>query len=256
MQLLHGDCLELLKSLPKDSIDLVLADPPYNKTHNHWDIHIKSEPLWKELRRVSKLDTPVVLFGTEPFSSLLRISNVTMYKYDWLWEKNKAPNFGSAKYNPLNYFENISVFYRRCRYFPIMEARTGRIRDRVGEVIRRKAKGKVICNPDDTGASGALNHGYSKDYDPTVQHPRRVLKFNGESGLHETQKPVKLLEYLIKTYTVENDVVLDFCMGSASTGIASLNLNRKFIGMELDRVIYETAVNRIKGHVKFTSNLI
>ena len=251
IRLLHGDCLDLLKQLPKNSIDLILADPPYGTTYCKWDIIIEFEPLWKELRRVAKEDTAIVIFGTEPFSSLLRASNIRMYKYDWLWEKDRSGNFGAAKYQPINYFENISVFYKRAKYYPIMEKRVGRIRDR-----RRDKSINKNQNPNLASAAGAMNHGYSKDYDPTKAYPKRVLKYKKEIGLHEAQKPVPLLEYLIKTYTKEHEIILDFSMGSGSTGVAAVNQNRGFIGMELDRTIYNNAVGRLASLTPTKQQLI
>lgn len=239
MELIRGDCLEWMESIQKKSVDLILVDPPYGTTYCKWDIIIPLEEMWKQSKRLLKEKGTMCVFGVEPFSSLLRTSNMRMFKYDWYWEKNKCANFGAAKYNPLNYYETISVFYNKCRYFPQMIKREGRIRDR--------RKGSTIgknVNPSLTSSS-AMNHGYADDYDPTLAYPKKILKFNIETGLHETQKPVPLLEYLIKTYTLEGDTVLDFAMGSGSTGRACQNLRRNFIGMENDDEIFEVARRRL-----------
>ena len=241
VKMMCGDCLDKLKDIEKDSIDLILADPPYGLSSCKWDTPIKLEPLWKELRRVAKENAAIVIFGEEPFSSVLRSSNLRMYRYDWLWQKDRAGNFGAAKYQPLNYYENISVFYRKCQYYPIMEDRVGRIRD------RRKDK-SIGANqkPNELSGGGAMNHGYSDDYDPTKAYPKRVLRYKRELGLHDAQKPVDLLKYLIKSYTDNpNQTVLDFCMGSASTAVAAIQINRNFIGIEIDNQTFKGAVSRV-----------
>lgn len=242
IKLLHGDCLELMKEIPSNSIDMVLCDPPYGNTYCKWDVVIDLDQMWKQLKRIVREDGAICIFGKEPFSSLLRASNIRMFKYDWIWHKDRCGNFGAAKFQPLNYYEIISVFYKKCRYFPIMTKNTGRIRDR----RRDKSIGKNK-NPTGETMSQSMNYGYSADYDPTKLYPRNMLKFNRDLGYHVCQKPVNLLEYLIKTYTLDGETVLDFTMGSGSAGVASQNLGRKFIGIEKDAEYFKVAVDRIAG---------
>ena len=189
--------------------------------------------MWVELKRIIKPNGAIVLFGSEPFSSALRMSNIKQYKYDWVWDKKKPGAIGIAKYQPLRYTENISVFYgKRCNYFPIMT-------EREKVKISRNYKHSEIHE-----SLAAMSE--NKEY--THKFPSNILEFSNASQkgkLHPTQKPVALLEYLIKTYTNENETVLDFTMGSGSTGVACLNTNRKFIGVELDENYFNIATDRI-----------
>lgn len=232
-ELKQGDCLEILKQIPDGSIDMILADPPYGTTACKWDIVIPFEPMWKELKRVIKPNGAIVLFGSEPFSSHLRLSNIKDYKYDWVWEKSKASNFLLAKINPLKCHEIISVFNSKV-YFPQM------------------TKGKPYKNKAgvESHAEWSINS-KSAENKTGDRYPRSVQYFatsENEKGKrkHPTQKPVALLEYLIKTYTHENETVLDFTMGSGSTGVACINTNRNFIGIELDEHYFNVAKQRIE----------
>ena len=215
-----GDCVEVLKTLPDNSVDLILTDPPYGTTACKWDNVIPFEPMWAELKRVIKPNGAIVLFGSEPFSSLLRCSNLEMYKYDWVWEKNISTNFLHAKRQPLRNTENISVFYNKATYYPVKSD---------GHVPTQSAKGV---------SEGVLYHGKNRrNYEggDTTRYPKTLLKFSVadmKKRLHPTQKPVDLLEYLIKTYTQDGETILDFTMGSGSTGVACVNTGRKFIGIE------------------------
>lgn len=236
MNLILGDCLEKMKEIPDGSIDMVLTDPPYGTTKCKWDTVIPFEPMWKELNRVTKPNGAIVLFGSEPFASLLRISNIKHYRYDWIWEKERPSNFATAKYQPLRYTENILVFYKQTsNYFPIMTH--GKKNHSVGKGIRNK--------PNESTLPGSTKS-YQVDPDSNLKYPKNILRYTrGVSQVHPTQKPVALLEYLIKTYTNEGETVLDFTMGSGSTGVACVNTGRNFIGIEKDEKYFEIAKNRI-----------
>lgn len=244
IKLMNGDCLELLKNIPDGSVDLILTDPPYGTTSCKWDSVIPFEPMWAELKRVIKPNGAIVLFGSEPFSSLLRVSNLEMFKYDWVWQKSKVGNVFNAKNAPQKNFENVMVFSsgtiangsnKKMPYFP-----QGLIDVSITKKNQRKESDLGTISNRPSRKSGS-------EYTQTkTNYPRQIIKFNNEQGLHPTQKPVALLEYLIKTYTQENETVLDFTMGSGSTGVAAKNLNRKFIGIELDKNYFEIAKERIK----------
>ena len=238
-----GDCLELMQYIPDGSVDMCLTDPPYGTTACKWDNVIDFDLMWEQLKRIVKPNGAICLFGSEPFSSRLRLSNLKMFKYDWVWEKTKGA-FANAKKRPLKRHEIISVFGNKINYYPVMEKREGRIRDRRKEGYVKNHKGVKNKN-----AVIHEKYDFSKDYDPSMAYPNDILKFNSERAgyLHPTQKPVALLEYLIKTYTLPGEIVLDFTMGSGSTGMACKNLGRKFIGIEKDEKYFEIAVKRIIG---------
>lgn len=232
INLMHGDCLELMKSIPDGSVDMVLTDPPYGTTACKWDNVIPFEPMWVELKRIIKPNGAIVLFGSEPFSSLLRVSNLKMYKYDWVWEKEQGVNPLLAKKQPLNNIEYIHVFYgKQANYNP-------QFSDGKPYSITRD-KNSRVCEVNGHTFTQTTTHNEGTRY------PKRVLKFNRQTGLHPTQKPVALLEYLIKTYTQEGETVLDFTCGSGSTGVACVNTNRNFIGIELDENYFNIAKQRI-----------
>ena len=228
----HSDCLDVLPTLPDASVDAIIADPPYGTTACKWDSVIPFGPMWRELRRVIKPNGAIVLFGSEPFSSALRMSNIREYKYDWVWEKNKATGHLNANRMPLNSYEMISVFYERT---PVYNPQYG--------------KGAAYNNRHKAGDSGEC-YGVVKESERrgvTTRHPRRNIQFDVDikAEHHPTQKPVALLEYLIRTYTNEGETVLDFTMGSGTTGIAAINTGREFIGIELDEGYYNIARERI-----------
>ena len=231
IDLRQGDCLEVMKNIPNKSIDMILCDLPYGTTVCKWDNVIPFEPLWEQYNRVIKDNGAIVLFGSEPFSSRLRMSNIKNYKYDWVWNKKQCGTPLNAKRQPLKIHENIIVFNTK-KYFPIM--RKGKMRK----------KGGVKKQPQVTNKVNLEYHTYNDLYYPTT-----IIEFsnaNKKNKLHPTQKPVELLEYLIKTYTNENETVLDNCMGSGSTGVACINANRNFIGIELDEKYFEIAKSRIE----------
>lgn len=244
-----GDCLEVMKTIQDKSIDAIITDPPYGTTGCQWDSVIPFEPMWVQLNRIIKPNGAIVLFGCEPFSSALRMSNIKNYKYDWIWEKNIASNFMSTKYQPLKYYENISVFNKHD-FYPIKEAKTSKSSlERLKYKLKGSDKKKDILG-------GFIDDGKARVYDSKMNFPNSIRKIKVVSRhkgtLHPTQKPVELMEYLIKTYTNENGTVLDFTMGSGSTGIAAKNLNRKFIGIEQDEKYFKIAENRIKENMKQT----
>ena len=240
--LLHGDCLGLMKSIPDKSIDMILTDPPYGTTACRWDIIIPFEPMWEQLKRVTKDNGAICLFGSEPFSSHLRMSNLKMFKYDWIWDKKIPTGMSNAKSMPMRQSEIISVFIDgKNFYYPQMIERPKPVRG-----------GKIYGDSISAGNKGAKSLP-AKIY--THKYPITHLEFLKirEGAVHPTQKPVPLLEYLIKTYTLEGETVLDFTMGSGSTGVACKNLKRNFIGIERDDKYFEIAKERIENH-KVLSN--
>ncbi len=239
MNLMLGDCLERMKEIPDGSVDMVLTDPPYGTTACKWDSVIPLDKMWEQLKRIIKPNGAVVLFGNEPFSSHVRLSNLIDYKYDWKWDKVRGSNFATVKIRPFNSFEDIMVFYsKQCTYNPQMWE---------GEPYTQK-QGFV---------GEAKQTGLNKKQVITVSDGRRyplsIIRESKQSGLHPTQKPVALMEYLIKTYTNENETVLDFTMGSGTTGVACKNLNRKFIGIEKDETYFNIAKKRIEEHLTTAS---
>ena len=236
--LMKGDCLERMQEIPDGSVDLILTDPPYGTTACKWDSVIPLEPMWEQLKRIIKPNGAIVLFGSQPFTSVLITSNLKMFKYEWIWQKSKSGSAFTAKYRPVNKHENILVFGKgTISYYPILTE---------GEPYSRKH---------DTSECDVNNHkiGFNRKtvktenngfrYPITVQQFQQ--KWRRQDQLHPTQKPVDLMEYLIKTYTNENETVLDFTMGSGTTGVACMNTGRKFIGIELDNTYFKIAVNRI-----------
>jgi site-specific DNA-methyltransferase (adenine-specific) len=239
--ILHGDCLNLMNNIPDNSIDLILTDLPYGTTACKWDTVIPFDKLWAHYNRISKISAPIVLFGQEPFTSFLRLSNIDGWKYDWYWEKERLTNIAQVKRRPGKTIETISVFYKKqCVYNPQMikhegPLRTNKVKDGKMGILTDSSEKKVF-EYNDTG----------------FRYPTQVLKFQRDcltSNLHPTQKPIGLLEYLIKTYTNENDLILDSCAGSGSALVAAKNLNRQFIGIEKEKQYYDICMERLKnGH--------
>ena len=233
-KLYNGDCLEIMDRLIDEGVkvDCILTDPPYGTTACKWDTIIPFDKMWERLNKLIKPNGAIVLFGSEPFSSALRMSNIKNYKYDWVWDKKKAGNIMLCKYQPMKITENVMIFNKH-NYYPIME-----LRDKV-----KKSK----CYGIGETMGGTLKDNSLKIY--THRYPKNILSFsnaNQKGKAHPTQKPVDLLEYLIKTYTNENETVLDFTMGSGSTGVACMNTNRKFVGIELDKNYFDIASKRIE----------
>lgn len=237
LNLVLGDCLERMKEIPDGSVDLVLTDPPYGTTACKWDSVIPLEPMWKELKRVIKPNGAIVLFAAQPFTSILISSNLKGFKYDWTWRKPKGTGHLNAKRMPMRDKEDIVVFYdKQCTYNPQFTKGTP-YKDKAGK------------NHTDT-TSMTENYGAYTNFrndNEGLRYPKQVIEFGVvERGtVHPTQKPVDLMEYLIKTYTNESETVLDFTMGSGTTGVACVNTNRKFIGIEQDEGYFKIAQDRI-----------
>ncbi len=237
MNLMLGDCLERMKEIPDGSVDMILADPPYGTTACKWDSVIPLDKMWVELKRIIKPNGAVVLFGSEPFSSFLRVSNLKMFKYDWTWDKVTARGHLVAKKRPMQQTECISVFGGVGNYYPQMIKRP---KNKIE--VRKKteyARTEIM--------GGNVNAPENKIYDEW--YPKTIIKVSNAASsvksVHPAQKPVALMEYLIRTYTQEGETVLDFVMGSGTTGVACKNLNRKFIGIEKDEKYFEIAKQRI-----------
>ena len=248
MKLINDDCLKVLPTLLDKSVDLILTDPPYGTSACKWDSILPFEPMWIELQRIIKENKPIILFGSEPFSSYLRTSNIEWFKYDWIWEKQRGSNFLNYKYQPSKNYEIISVFSNgatsfvknnsNCPYNPQM------VEGIPYEIKQGKGGDAVVREGSRTGQNIITKNSGTR-------YPNAIQKFNSDKEkLHPTQKPVALLEYLIKTYTNENDTVLDFTMGSGSTGVACKNLNREFIGIELDKTYFDMASKRIDNEME------
>lgn len=237
IDLRKGECLEVMKSIPDASIDAIITDPPYGTTACKWDGVIDFGLMWAQLNRIIKPNGAIVLFGSEPFSSALRMSNIKDYRYDWVWDKRYPANYPQAKRNPMKRHENIMVFgVKSPVYYPQMIKRDKPIK-------KGKNSGANVFN------MGTLNRDDYKGKVYTHQYPTSIQLFpTRKEGkkVHPTQKPVALMEYLIKTYTNENETALDFTMGSGSTGVAAVNTNRSFIGIELDDKYFSIAEQRIK----------
>jgi hypothetical protein len=304
--LVHADCFDVFPYIADKSVDMICCDLPYGTTACKWDSILPFDKLWNEYKRIVKDKGVIVLFGSEPFSSLLRTSNLYWYKYDWIWEKNNAGNFQLVKYQPLKIHETISVFYNETtdmEFANIMLENMKRLElknidvsrlelSRTGGMtgwVTNKLNGSQlptaeqwdkICNLfgienkyyeilsmvkritynldlDDTniicsnkGKAGSLGHISSEskrhNYIQTkMGYPKSILKYNRENGLHPTQKPIELIKMLVKTYSNEDDVVMDNCMGSNTTGLACKELNRQYIGIEKDKNYYDVSVSRV-----------
>ena len=230
IDLRQGDCLELMKDIPDGSIDAIITDPPYGTTACKWDSVIPFEPMWAELKRIIKPNGAIVLFGSQPFTSALVMSNPKMFKYEWVWDKKKGGNIMTLKYQPYRIHENIVVFSQEPHFYnPI-------------KTPQKKRTGKTYSAGE---ANGIKNYGDERVYKD--KHPKTIIEISNAdqtNKLHPTQKPVALMEYLIKTYTNEGETVLDFTMGSGSTGVACKNTGRNFIGIELDEKYFEIAKKR------------
>jgi site-specific DNA-methyltransferase (adenine-specific) len=262
MQLIHGDCLEKMKDIPDKSIDMILCDLPYGTTYADFDTVLKNgqsmkcssviplPPLWEQYKRVIKNNGAIVLFGSQPFTSILISSNIEMYKYSWVWEKNKAANHVAVKFQPLKVHEDIIIFSFAgvntgasvpINYYP--------------QGVLWGEQTKIRKN--DIRKEGTFRYNSLKKGEYTIKgtnYPLSILPYDIPTDrLHPTQKPVALLEYLIKTYTLEGETVLDNCMGSGSTGIACINTNRNFIGIEKDDKYFEIAKKRIEDHLTTAS---
>lgn len=232
-KIMQGDCLELMKDIPNGSVDMILCDLPYGTTRNKWDCVIDFEPMWKHYKRVIKKNGAIVLFSQMPFGASVIMSNPKMFRYEWIYQKPNATGFLNSNRMPLKSHENILVFYKKL---PIYNPQKWK-----GKPYFAKSGNRTSSN------YGNFDGDYHTENKNGMRYPIDIIKFNKEQGLHPTQKPVALLEYLIRTYTNEGDTVLDNCMGSGSTGIACINTGRNFIGIELDSGYFEIAKKRIEG---------
>ena len=245
VKLYKGDCLEIMKDIPDGSIDMILCDLPYGTTQCKWDVIIPFEPLWEQYNRIIKDHGAIVLFGNEPFTSMLICSNLKGFKYRWDWNKKIPSGMGYAKYRPMQQTEDIAVFTKKGEktvYNP--------------QMVKREKPIKSGGNSIQVGVYGVFKSiGEGKEYKKTYDYknPVTLLEFDKvrKGSLHPTQKPVDLLKYLIRTYTNDGDVILDNCMGSGSTGVAVLEVGgeRKFIGIELDDNYFDIACNRINEYI-------
>ena len=231
-----GDCLEYMATMPDSSVDAVITDPPYGTTACKWDTIIPLDAMWSELKRIAKPKAAIVLFGTQPFASLLVTSNLLGYKYEWIWKKERGVGFQIAKHRPMMQTENILVFSANegaIVYFPQME---------------KMSKPKIESFASTKSESSPLAHINNGKRLATHRYPKNIIEARRDMPrLHPTQKPVGLLEYLVRTYTNEGDTVLDFTMGSGTTGVACMNTGRKFIGCELEPKYFEIAKQRIEA---------
>lgn len=243
VHLIKGDCLEVMKNIKDKSIDMILCDLPYGTTACKWDTILPFDKLWEQYNRIIKDNGAIVLFASQPFSSLLVVSNIKNFKHEWIWQKEKGVGFQIAKYRPMQEHEHILIFTnkkQRVNYYPLMEKRDVIYTRKGCAGDLNKSKNQVCCLSNET----------IKDRTYTHRYPTSIKKFKRDKEkLHPTQKPVALLEYLIKTYSKEGQVVLDNCMGSGSTGEACLRTNRNFIGIEQDDKYFDIAYNRINGYI-------
>ena len=241
-KVLHGDCLELMKDIPDGSIDMVLCDLPYGSTCCAWDVIIPFAPLWEQYKRIIKSNGVIALFGSEPFSSYLRTSNIKMYKYDWVWDKTTGLGFLDSKHRPLKQHELISVFAQggcsngsklRMEYNPQGLIPTEqKNRNSPSNILNSEPKKRIELNTEYTN------------------YPKSILRFAREVGLHPTQKPVALCEYLIRTYTNEGETVLDNCAGSGTTGVACQNTGRNYILMEKEQRFIDIIKERLEQNYR------
>ena len=233
-----GDCLELMPLIADKSIDMILCDLPYGTTACKCDSILPLDKLWKEYKRVIKNNGVIVLTSSQPYTSILTCSNMEWFKYEWIWQKNQGSNYATVRYQPFKEHESVLIFYKRKNtYNPIKEERSQEGKKRVKTPVKSNSNAK-------DGVYGKINEGTHKMMDQ-LRYPSSVQFFKRQVGLHPTQKPVELMEYLIKTYTNEGETVLDNCSGSATTAIACLETNRKYIIIEKEKEYYNKGLKRI-----------
>lgn len=240
--LLHGDCLEVMKDIEDGSVDLILTDLPYGTTKNKWDSVLPLEELWLNFKRVINPRNAIVLFAQTPFDKVLGASNLEMLKYEWIWNKKTPTGYLNSNFAPLKLHENILVFSNSA---------AAMVKDKYKAMIYNPqfSKGKPY-----KATGGKISENYDINHqtqtttenDGSKYYPKSIIDFTKDSGFHPTQKPVALLEYLIKTYTNEGDLVLDATMGSGSTCVACVNTNRKYLGIEKEQKYYDIAVQRVE----------
>lgn len=245
----HGDCLDIMISIPDQSIDMILCDLPYGTTRCKWDVVIPFDRLWKHYCRIIKNNGAIVLTASQPFTSLLIVSNIDLYRYSWVWEKNCPSNIACANYQPLRYTEDICVFYKHT---PIFNKQMIDRSERGKKIIQQYQKNNTTFKLSSSDVSSVTSTEVDANrYDPTKKNPSNLVYFGVERGkrhIHPSQKSLALFEYLISTYTNVGDTVLDNCAGSGTTAIACINLDRKFICIEKNPQYYELMCNRIKEY--------
>lgn len=246
MKLMHGDCLELMKEIPDGSVDMILCDLPYGTTACSWDSVIPFEPLWEQYKRVAKKSAAIVLTASQPFTTALIASNYEMFRYAWYWNKSRPTGFANAKKQPLRKVEECVTFYQSLpTYNP-----QGLIYSPKVMKNSRSTGGNTVQGDKLASHKGSMRSPGKEYVQEFTNYPSQVLEISSETRtIHPTQKPVALMEYMIKTYTNEGETVLDNCMGSGTTGVACKNLNRKFIGIEKDVKYFKIAKDRIENHV-------
>jgi site-specific DNA-methyltransferase (adenine-specific) len=250
-RILLGDCLKVMEKIPDKSIDMILCDLPYGTTACKWDTIIDLDKLWEQYKRIIKDHCAIVLTASQPFTSVLVISNLKWFKYEWIWEKAAGSNFATVKYQPMKEHENILIFGNgRLNYYPIMQERKGSCKGKIPDYSN--------VHSESSDKKGDVYNSISRDRDGRIygklRNPSSVQFFNNripsDRSLHPTQKPVALFEYLIKTYTNEGDLILDNCIGSGTTAIACLKNNRRFIGIEKEIEYVKIAKQRIKDYLE------
>ena len=245
-KILQGECLELMKKIPDGKIDMILCDLPYGTTACKWDSIIPFDQLWEQYHRIIKPNGAIVLTASQPFTSSLIMSNIKNFRHEWIWKKNRGSNFALLKYQPFKEHESVCVFGKNTvNYYPIKEERSESGKSRCGYSFNNIVTSEVINNK-----TFYNQEGERRTLDKDLRNPSSVQTFNTEVGLHPTQKPVSLFEYLIKTYSQEGEIVLDNCAGSFTTAIACINTNRKYICMEKDETYFNIGKERIEKHLE------
>ena len=247
-QVFLGDCLGIMPQIESNSVDMVLVDLPYGTTACKWDAIIPFDKLWEQYKRIVKPNGAIVFTASQPFTSALVMSKPKWFRHEWIWKKNRGSNFALLKWQPFKEHESVLVFSKEtANYYPIMEERSENGKNRCAYTFNNKVTSETINNQTFYNQDGER-----RKLDENLRNPSSVQNFNTEVGLHPTQKPVKLFEYLIQTYTKVGDVVMDNTMGSGTTGVACKNLNRNFIGIEKDENYFKIAEQRINARTLFS----
>jgi site-specific DNA-methyltransferase (adenine-specific) len=253
INLINGDCIEEMTKLSSEGVKVnaIIVDPPYGSTPLEWDSILPIKKIWEVIKKLRYDTTPVLIFGQEPFSSHVRLSNLDEYKYDWYWQKERLTNVFQVKRRPGKVIETISVFYKKqCYYDPQKTKHTGKL---VNNKVGKNGSFSKTLN----GSKSRVKPNNYKD--DRTRYPLQIIQVNRDNNtknVHPTQKPVDLMKYFMKTYTKEGDVVLDFTMGSGTTGVACKQLNRDFIGIEVNRDYYESAQNRISNTISSIQSIV
>ena len=236
-----GDCLEIMKLIPEKSIDMVLCDLPYGTTICKWDAIIPFDKLWEQYERIVKPNGAIVLTASQPFTSALLMSKPKWFRHEWIWQKNRGSNFALLKWQPFKEHESVLVFSKEtANYYPIKEERSESGKSRCAYTFNNKVTSETINNETFYNQDGER-----RSLDENLRNPSSIQKFNTEVGLHSTQKPTALFEYLINTYSKEGETILDNCIGSGTTAIACKRTGRNFIGIEMEQKYFDIATKRI-----------